>query len=371
VCANRASVQVNTAKSIFELVNVQAQLATLAAQLQALEQRLASRQQGDWHGYLRRHLSANAKEHPHMSHSISQLTSRVSRLAEQVQRAGVGACRKNHTPMPLVFHVREGEPFPPMPDLPSHCDCGQLLHHGRPTVHVIHGRPTVHVIHNMGKWCAKALTMKTCSHCKQTKPLDAFARRRGRADGRHNYCKPCASAPARARNARPPYSRWCSVRNRCLNPRHDNFRNYGGRGIALGPAWRDDYPAFRDWLDRHLGPCPRGCSLDRIDNDGPYAPGNLRWATLAEQAHNSRTAVFTEETACLARLWAAVGLPQSEIATRLAVSRTALRKVLDGTNWRSAARTLAAAAWPVVGWRTTLSLGIRDRRTRSGTGRFS
>jgi len=56
-----------------------------------------------------------------MSHSLSQLTSRVSRLAEQVQRAGVGSCRKNHTPMPLVFTIREGEPYPTLPEQPSHC----------------------------------------------------------------------------------------------------------------------------------------------------------------------------------------------------------------------------------------------------------
>jgi hypothetical protein len=72
-----------------------------------------------------------------MSHSLSQLTSRVARLAQEIVRAGISACRKSHTPMPPFFIVREGEPFPVVPDLPSNCDCGQPLRHGPTTIHVI------------------------------------------------------------------------------------------------------------------------------------------------------------------------------------------------------------------------------------------
>jgi hypothetical protein len=75
-----------------------------------------------------------------MSPSLSQLTPRVSRLAEQVQRAGVGSCRKNHTPMPLVFTIREGEPYPTLPEQPSHCECGHPLRYGPTTIHRILAR---------------------------------------------------------------------------------------------------------------------------------------------------------------------------------------------------------------------------------------
>lgn len=54
--------------------------------------------------------------------------------------------------------------------------------------------------------------------------------------------------------------------------------------------WRDDFMAFESWFQENLGPCPPGCSLDRIDNDGNYEPGNLRWATPTEQNGNRRTA---------------------------------------------------------------------------------
>lgn len=53
-------------------------------------------------------------------------------------------------------------------------------------------------------------------------------------------------------------------------------------------AWTEDYPAFEKWMKENLGERPAGMSLDRIDNDGDYRPGNLRWATQAEQVQNRR-----------------------------------------------------------------------------------
>ena len=65
----------------------------------------------------------------------------------------------------------------------------------------------------------------------------------------------------------------------------------------MHPEWVDSYEAFRDYIERALGPCPPGHSLDRIDNDGGYAPGNLRWATPLAQTHNRRVSVVRWEKA--------------------------------------------------------------------------
>ena len=75
------------------------------------------------------------------------------------------------------------------------------------------------------------------------------------------------------------------AKDRCTNPRSKAFHNYGGRGITFEFAAGSD---MAEWVLRNLGPPPVGASLDRVDNDKGYAPGNLRWATRGEQNSNKR-----------------------------------------------------------------------------------
>ena len=65
---------------------------------------------------------------------------------------------------------------------------------------------------------------------------------------------------------------WKEARQRCENPRNKNFGDYGGRGIKVCEAWS----SFSTFL-RDVGPCPPGHEADRIDVDGDYEPGNIRW----------------------------------------------------------------------------------------------
>jgi hypothetical protein len=86
------------------------------------------------------------------------------------------------------------------------------------------------------------------------------------------------------------YHLWRSMNMRCYNTSNPSYHNYGGRGIQVCQEWRDSYEAYRDYIRDVLGPRPSSKhSIDRIDNDGNYQPGNLRWATQQEQARNSRT----------------------------------------------------------------------------------
>jgi hypothetical protein len=84
------------------------------------------------------------------------------------------------------------------------------------------------------------------------------------------------------------YDRWRHMVNRCTDPTDKSYPDYGGRGITVCAAWRTDPVAFCRYLDEVLGSCPPGHSMDRVDNDGHYEPGNLRWADRVTQNRNRR-----------------------------------------------------------------------------------
>jgi hypothetical protein len=91
-----------------------------------------------------------------------------------------------------------------------------------------------------------------------------------------------------ARRAKHPlYATWRGMIRRCEDPKAAGWVNYGGRGITVCEPWHD-YKVFETWILENLGPRPDGMTLDRINNNRPYKPGNVRWATWAEQLRTRR-----------------------------------------------------------------------------------
>lgn len=81
----------------------------------------------------------------------------------------------------------------------------------------------------------------------------------------------------------PTHQSWRAMVQRCRNVNHASYKNYGGRGISICPYWREFDNFFTS-----MGARPLGKTLDRIENNGNYEPGNCRWATPIQQARNKR-----------------------------------------------------------------------------------
>ena len=89
----------------------------------------------------------------------------------------------------------------------------------------------------------------------------------------------------------PLYKTWTGIKNRCYNQRNKDYPKYGGRGITICDRWKDSFDTFvREVGER---PSPEH-SIERLDNNGNYGPGNCIWGTPVQQSRNRRT--FTTNT---------------------------------------------------------------------------
>lgn len=85
----------------------------------------------------------------------------------------------------------------------------------------------------------------------------------------------------------PLRNSWRHMMCRCYDKEHKNYNAYGGRGIEVCKEWCN-LKSFVEWIEDNLGPRPKDYSMDRMNNDGNYEPGNVRWASAKTQALNRR-----------------------------------------------------------------------------------
>lgn len=115
------------------------------------------------------------------------------------------------------------------------------------------------------------------------------------------------------------YGIYNNIIDRCMNPRNDAYKNYGGRGITIWSEWvgENGFISFYNHVGKR--PSPQH-SLDRIDNNKGYEPGNVHWATLKEQARNmrkNRLITFNNKTQCVAAWAEETGIKEGTIHRRL------------------------------------------------------
>jgi hypothetical protein len=150
------------------------------------------------------------------------------------------------------------------------------------------------------------------------------------------------------------YQKWKGIKRRCFNPNEKQYKDYGGRGITICERWANNFEAFL--LDMGEPPTEYH-SLDRIDVNGNYEPGNCRWATSKEQNRNKRTNVTYEyngQQYFLIELAEKFKIPFSTLAGRIITLKWSVKKAVETPVasykkdpvfvWDGQARTIASLA---------------------------
>lgn len=123
------------------------------------------------------------------------------------------------------------------------------------------------------------------------------------------------------------YKVFCSMRERCYNPNHRSYKDYGERGIRIVPDWLNDRVSFIEWsLANGWKP---GLEIDRINVDGDYSPDNVRFVSRAVNAANRRPKRLTKSQQRLIKRWAHIGAYQKEIAKIFNRDQGAISKVVN------------------------------------------
>lgn len=157
---------------------------------------------------------------------------------------------------------------------------------------------------------------RPCSGCGQVKP---------KKKPFHYYCVDCQVL----------LRLWSNIKSRCSNPNASGYERYGGRGIKVCATWAISFDAFYTWVVKHLGYRPAGHTFDRIDNDGNYEPGNVRWSTRHEQMRHTCSNVLSVELVREMRsLYASGEWTQMTLAKKYGISQGQVNKIVNNQMWQ-------------------------------------
>ena len=114
------------------------------------------------------------------------------------------------------------------------------------------------------------------------------------------------------------YKEWSKIKQRCNNKNNDRWSDYGGRGIKVCKEWEESYEAFCDWAMENG--YQDDLTIDRIDVNGNYEPGNCRWITNQAQQHNRRNnhyITYNGETRTITEWARMYGLSENGLVHRI------------------------------------------------------
>lgn len=126
------------------------------------------------------------------------------------------------------------------------------------------------------------------------------------------------------------YVSWQDAKKRCFSPQNKRYSYYGGRGILMCDRWRLSFQDF--YAD--MGEKPKGLTLERIDVNKGYEPGNCKWASKTDQARNTRANVATMEIAMEIRSKRKIGIPLKELAEFYQMSYGNVQQIALHQSWK-------------------------------------
>jgi hypothetical protein len=184
------------------------------------------------------------------------------------------------------------------------------------------GSPTPKLTDMVGRWTVLSLAPKRGRHrywlCRCACGTEREVLGASLSSGQSHSCGCLRTERPRKHglSSSREYKSWTQMKQRCLNPGCERFKNYGGRGIRVCERWLRDFQRFL----KDMGPRPPDHSLHRIENDGDYTPENCKWATRKEQDRHRRSNRYVE--------FRGERLVMADWANRLGMSRGGLHSLL-------------------------------------------